>query len=163
MVCTRLQFPSAVEEEVGSSWEELRPLNGTQAEVEALWDRLIATRASKKGKRGKPETSSLPPLPVSSATLKDSKSEQRSSSEGSPTNSTERKLQSEGLIREPAVKRGVQDFTQADRIQAKKLKAKDMAPANADKKLWASLFTSSHGKNAAETYSCRSTSGRGWM
>ena len=129
--------------------------------MEALWDKLIATRAaSRKSRKEKLQAASRPTAKV---LVEDSKVEGKSSSEESPTNSTERKLQSEGIIREAGVKRGVQDFSSGDRVPAKKIKAKDMAPANADKKLWASLFTSTHGKNAAETYSCRSTSGRGWM
>ena len=80
----------------------------------------------------------------------------RSSSGDSPTNTTE---DQEKLER----KRPVQDFSITEKLHAKKLKAADMAPANADKKVWASLFTSTHGKAAKETYACRSTSGRGWI
>ena len=115
---------------------------------------------SKKSKKPKLQAAGIA---TTKASVENTKLEGKSSSEGSPTNSTERKLQSEGLIREAGVKRGVQDFSSGDRAPAKRIKAKDMAPANADKKLWASLFTSTHGKNAVETYSCRSTSGRGWM
>ena len=147
----------AVEEYAGQKWEEARPLNGTQEEVEALWDKLIATRAAgKKARREKQKAAALPPP----ATAVEGEVEGKSSSENSPTNSTEPKLQRE-LVEKVGAKRAVQDFSQPEKAQAKR--AKDMAPTNADKKIWASLFTSSHGKQAVETYSCRSTSGRGWM
>lgn len=153
-----------MEELVGSKWEEARPLNGTQAEVEELWDKLIATRAaSKKSKKQKPNSTAVTAVADSNTTAMEAKPERKSSSENSPSNSTEPKLHSEGLLREGGVKRGVQDFSAGDRALAKRIKAKDMAPSNADKKVWASLFTSTHGKQSAETYSCRSTSGRGWM
>lgn len=155
-----------MQEFIGGKWDEARPLNGSQAEVEALWDRLIATRAtSKKSKKQKPGTVQLAvaanekPAAGSEAI----KIERKSSSEDSPTNSTERKLQPVAVVEKAGIKRGVQDFSVREESQVKKLKAKDLAPAHADKKLWASLFTSTHGKPAVETYSCRSTSGRGWM
>jgi hypothetical protein len=48
------QVPAAAEEYVGAKWEEVRPLNGSQEEVEALWDRLILSRAAvKKSKKDK--------------------------------------------------------------------------------------------------------------
>lgn len=159
-----------MEEFVGSKLTEVRPVNGSQEEIEVLWDKLIATRAaSKKGKNKDKQkalaTASAAALATEATAAGAAPSvgriDGKSSSEDSPTNSTERKLHVHGVSEKVGEKRGVQDFSTA--VPTKKVKAKDLAPANADKKLWASLFTSAHGKQSVETYSCRSTSGRGWM
>ena len=164
--CDCQQVPSAVEEFTGSKCDEARPLNGTVEEVEALWDRLILTRAAGKKSRKdkhKVKTVALTAVSVVGEATDVGNAERKSSSDDSPTNSIERKVQPADFKDGPGLKRGVQDFSIRGESQAKRMKAKDMAPAHADKKLWASLFTSTRGKPTVETYSCRSTSGRGWM
>lgn len=46
-------------------------------------------------------------------------------------------------------------------VGAKKFKASELMPSNADKKVWESLFRSSRGAEEKETYLCRSTAARG--
>lgn len=142
-----LQVPTAVEELAGGTWKELRPLNGTQEEVESLWDSLIASRAfSKKAKkqRQKAQAESIAAIHAVERTIAPNDQLRKSSSEDSPTTTTERKLQLEDQSTGAGVKRGMQDFSNSSSIQVKRLKAKDMAPAHADKKVWASLLSLIH-------------------
>lgn len=134
----------AVEEHVGAKWAESIPLSGTQEEVEALWDKLIAKRAAtKKGKKEKKKMTEI-------AAAANGVAQKRPSPE-----------QQGGKEPKESGKRPVQNFMVEEKA-AKKVKAVDLAPAHADKKVWASLFTSSQPRTQ-ETYSCRSTSARGWM
>ena len=165
-----MQVPAAVEELAGGKWQESIPLNGSQDEVEELWDRLIVKRnASKKTKKEKKIAMAEGSSKLQQAVATP---EERTSSGDSPTNTTDEKVSGDKLSKKErkereaqlaGQKRPMQDFSiSTDKLHTKKLKASDMAPANADKKIWASLFTSSHAKTK-ETYGCRSTMGRGWM
>lgn len=125
-----------MKELTGGQWQQKIPLNGSQKEIEALWDELIAERAAAKKARMHEKRTEKAPAAMDEAAPKE-------------------------VLKNG--KRRIQDFTIIDKAAAKKIRAADLAPANADKKLWAALFTSAHGPQAKETYSCRSTSARGWM
>ena len=138
---------------MGGKWSEALPLNGTQSEVEALWDSLIAKRAATKRTKKDKRKADRAVTADENAAAAGVDAAGRSSSGDSP---------SDKPTGRPA-KRQVQDFTIRENATVKRVKAADLAPAHADKKVWASLFTSSHGPQALETYSCRSTSARGWV
>jgi Rtf2 RING-finger len=152
-----VQCPAAVEDHVGYAYDkaDVLPLNGTQEEVAALKEALLERRAAAKAKKAKKklahsveEASGVrgPESAANGSAIESCSAQHSGAAEVLP-------------VGRPMSKRGSEVLTVDEKVRAKRLKeALQMAPENASKAVWTSIFNSST-VEAAETYACRGNYG----
>lgn len=131
-------------------------INGTEEEVAAMREKMEAEKAAalsfkvreRKSKKGKSREVGLN-SDESVENLDDSSARLSGKKHGIvDVNGAEKNF--------PSAKLEVNEKVANAAAQAKRFKAVDIAPPNANKKVYASIFTSSSKSNFKETYSCRS-------
>lgn len=162
------QVPAAVEDHVGAKWKAAMPINGTEEEMDSLREAMLKKRAAEKvGKAAeKAAKKALKAGKVSSA----SPAVEIIAESGRAGRDVPSAAQAAALLSASAdeVRRAAQKWpkrdlqaphTSEETAQRKKFKAAEHVPEGADKRVWASIFTSSSGP-VKETYGARSIGAR---